>query len=85
MLAVLFYMPKGGLGLGWWLMAFMVIAAGLGPFGSWVRSSKVRSTAAKFVVALLLAGLIATTTFAAYVNENCDPWLLQYFWICWPI
>lgn len=86
MVSVLFYVPKGGLGIGWWLMAALVIAAGAGPFGAWLRATTARATAAKLVMALMVAGLVATTTYAVICPacEGCDPWWLEHFWICIP-
>lgn len=87
MFAVLFYMPHGAYGFGWWLMAGLVILAGLGPFGAWVRATRTRLLVAKATATVIIAGLIGATTYAAICGacQGCDPFWMEWFYICWPV
>jgi hypothetical protein len=86
MLAVLLTVHKGAYGLGWWLMAAMVLAAGIGPMGSWLHATPRRWKLARIGAVVAIAVLGATTAYAGWCSacQGCDEFWLEWFFICWP-
>jgi hypothetical protein len=70
----------------WLVVAGVILAAGLAPIATWAGRALRSQLARRFLLAVFFACILARTTYAVICPScgDCDPWWLEWFWICFP-
>jgi MFS family permease len=84
MVAVLFVTQSA---VSAWIWAALLVAAvGLTPIASWFVQAWKHQTGRRLILAVFFAFILARGTYAVICPScaGCDPWWLEWFWVCFP-